>query len=67
MDSEKDLLIKIKKNKKLNSWWLKLFNKQLNSYLNKLKVPSQTVGIFLNPYTSNSERIRIIKMFRKKD
>lgn len=62
MKNEEILLKTIKDNKKYNAWWIKLFGKNIESYLNK-KMPSQTVGIFLNPYTSNKERIKILKTF----
>jgi len=62
MKNEELLLIKIKNNKKYNNWWIKLFEKKISGYL-KDKMPSQTIGIFLNPYTSNKERIKILKTF----
>jgi len=57
------LLKKINNNKKINSWWLKLFHKKIRSYLQG-KMPDQTIGVFLNVYTSNKERIQILKQFK---
>jgi len=62
IETESKILKRLKRNKKINSFWLKLFRKQIIKILSKRKVPSQTIGIFLNPYTSNKERIAILKM-----
>ena len=61
--SEKLLLEKIKRNKRMNLWWLNIFGKAISRFL-KNKMPEQTIGIFLNPYTSNQERIKILKNFK---
>ena len=60
------ILKKFKRNQMINSWWLYLFNNQITYILNKIKTPNQTIGIFLNPITSNKERIRIFNYFLKK-
>lgn len=62
IETEYKILKRLERNKKINFFWLKLFRKQIIKILSKRKFPSQTIGIFLNPYTSNKERRAILKM-----
>lgn len=66
MSEIKNILEKLQRNKKINTWWLTLFNNQIVSILKKINIPNQTIGIFLNPITSNKERYRIFIYFLKK-
>jgi hypothetical protein len=67
MNIEQELMKKMKKNKKINSWWLKAFQNPIVKILTKNKIPHQTIGVFMNPLTSNNERVRIIRFFIFKD
>lgn len=62
IETEYKILKRLERNKKINFFWLKLFRKQIIKILSKRKFPSQTIGIFLNHYTSNKERRAILKM-----
>lgn len=62
MEKESDILKRLKRNKKINYFWLKILKKTIIRYLIKRKIPSQTIGIFMNPYTSNKERFSILRM-----
>lgn len=57
------LLMKIKQNYRRNYWWLKRIAQPLGRYLAGKKMPAQTIGVFLNPYTSNQERWQLWKRF----
>ena len=60
MKKEKNIF---ESNRRKNSWWLKIFKDKIRKYLEKHKIPRQTIGIFLNPITSNKERRKIYKNF----
>lgn len=57
------LLKKINRNKKFNSWWIILFRDRIAKWL-KNKMPDQTIGVFLNVYTSNKERLELLRRFK---
>lgn len=56
-----EIIARIKRNQKINRWWLKLFHLKIIKILLILEFPHQTVGVFLNPITSNDERYRLLK------
>jgi hypothetical protein len=66
MDSEKKIIKRMKRNRFMNSWWLSIFSFRLKFILKKKGIPSHTIGIFMNKYTSNKERFNILKNFNSK-
>lgn len=62
MESAEHILKRMKRNKLLNTWWLKIFIRhQGQIWLTKKGLTPQAIGVWLNPYTSNQERLRIIQ------
>lgn len=66
MDTEATIRARMKRNYRLNKWWLRLCYPAITSLLIRFNCPHQTIGVFLNPTTSNDERIRIIKFLWSK-
>lgn len=61
-----DLMRKLQNNYLKNKWWLRIFTQVKGpQYLATKGFTPQAIGIWCNPYTSNSERIKIWRMFKK--
>jgi hypothetical protein len=62
MNLETKILNRMKRNRKINSWWVNLFIKYNGkNWLQKKGLTPQAIGVWCNLYTSNSERISILK------